>query len=513
MKVQICSKYLIFPVNKEAAVKRLKFAKDGEEVYGLNIRLDNIQPDFFAYIDVERFMGEELELTIDPEMPIHFSEANEMSFEDEYHEPLRPQVHFTTKNGWNNDPNGLVYMDGKYHLFYQYNPCVPQWNNMHWGHAVSTDLLHWEEKDIALFPDETGTMYSGSAIPDERNLLGLNTDQQKAMILFYTATKSPRSQCMAYSLDSGETFIKYEGNPVVPHIEGYNRDPKVVWCDEMDCYVMALYLKQDRYGLLKSDDLKEWNLFQQVSLAADSECPDLFCLKDGKGKRRWVLMGASDKYLVGEFKKNEFVPLQTVRSLHYGKINYAAQSYDGIPDRVVRIAWNKLKVDGGRFSQQMGFPTEMSLEKLSGEYYLCARPVYEIDKLYLNEIKDGGVRLSTDQARKWDVDTAPLLLSLKADAAAKFDLTFFGGKIAVDPARNELKVLDSIGPLSLSQGETDITILIDRCSVEVYADGGKICFTERFVCDYNLPFVEIKGEGEIVDIEMHTLKSIWEEEK
>lgn len=511
LKYTICSKYLVFPVNKEAAVKRLTFLAGETPVYELNIRLDNLHPDFYSYVDVGRFMGEELELTVDPIMPLRFETAEEMKFKDEYKEPLRPQVHFTTKNGWNNDPNGLVYMDGKYHLFYQHNPCAPQWNNMHWGHAVSVDLLHWEEKEIALFPDETGTMYSGSAIPDEQNLLGLNTEKQKAMVLFYTATKPPRKQCMAYSLDSGETFIKYDGNPIVPHIEAYNRDPKVVWCAEMGCYVMALYLNQDRYGLLESKNLKEWKLFGQVALAGDSECPDLFCLTDSDGNRRWVLMGAADKYLVGKFENREFVPLQTGRSLHYGKINYAAQSYDGIPDRVVRIAWNKLKVDGGRFSQQMGFPTEMSLEKLTGEYYLCARPVREIEKLYLDEIKETSLLLSPDNAKRWDVESAPLLISLKADAA--LSISVFGGKIIVDPERNELKVLDSVGPLSLSCRQTELTVLIDRCSMEVYADGGKICFTQRFVSDYNLPFVEITGKGEISEIEMHTLKSIWEEEK
>ena len=521
MKHKICKKYLVFPVNKEAAVKKVSFAIGGEEVYCLNIRLDNLSPDFSAYVDVSRFMGQEAELSVDPDMPLCFTEAEEMYFEDEYKEPLRPQVHFSTKNGWNNDPNGLVFMDGRYHLFYQYNPCSPLWNNMHWGHAVSTDLLHWQEKEAALFSEPQGTMFSGSAIVDHRNLTGLGGAEQKAMLLYYTFTAEPRPQCLAYSTDSGETFIKYEGNPILPHIEAYNRDPKVVWCEETGCYVMALYLEDDRYGLYRSNDLISWKHFQQISLSGDSECPDLFCLRDDDGRRRWVLMGASDKYLVGEFKKGQFVPLQSTRSLHYGKINYAAQSFSDLPDdRVVRIAWNRLRVDGGRFSQQMGFPTEVTLEKLSGEYFLCARPISEIDALVDSSQEWRDVQLSQELVR-FDVAAAPLLIRLKAKRDTSVTLTIFGGRIRINPVANELFVQTStalkepprLAPLSASGRDTELTLLIDRCSLEVFADDGKICLTERFVCDYNLSQLTLKGEGCVDYIEIKTLKSIWEERK
>ncbi len=513
MKIKVKSKYLVFPVNKEGAVKRLKFVKDGEEVYGLNIRLDNILPDFYAYIDVERFVGEEMEIAVDPEMPICFREADEMRFEDEYREPLRPQVHFTTKNGWNNDPNGLVYVNGTYHLFYQYNPCAPQWNNMHWGHAVSKDLLHWEEKDIALFPEAGGTMYSGSAIEDKENLLALNTDEQNAILLYYTLTAEPRPQCLAYSTDGGNRFVKYEGNPVLPHVEAYNRDPKVVWCEELGRYLMALYLNDDRYGFYTSENLVDWKPLQQITLSGDSECPDIFSLTDDEGKRFWVLMGASDKYLIGVFEDGRFVPVQSQHSLHYGKINYAAQSFNGIPDgRVVRIAWNKLKVDGGRFSQQMGFPTEMSVEKLSGEYYLRSRPVAEIDELIESTDIQKNIDLS-ETALKAEVAAAPLLIRIRAERNARFAFNVFGGKITVDPSFNELGVLGSKAPLSITEADTEFTILIDRCSMEVFADGGKICLTERFVCDYNLPYITLTGKGKIKNLEVHTLKSIWREKQ
>ena len=521
MKVKITKKYLVFPVNKEAAVKKISFTLSGEEVYCLNIRLDNLLPDFSAYVDVGRFMGEELELSVDPQMQLCFTEAEEMRFEDEYKEPLRPQIHFSTKNGWNNDPNGLVFMDGRYHLFYQYNPCSPLWNNMHWGHAVSTDLLHWQEKEAALFSEPQGTMFSGSAIVDHKNLTGLGSAEQKAMLLYYTFTAEPRPQCLAYSIDSGKTFVKYEGNPILPHVEAYNRDPKVVWCEELGCHVMALYLEDDRYGLYRSDDLISWKPFQQISLSGDGECPDLFCLRDSEGKRRWVLMGASDKYLVGEFKKGQFIPLQSTRSLHYGKINYAAQSFSDLPDdRVVRIAWNRLRVEGGRFSQQMGFPTEMSLEKISGEYFLRSRLIPEIENLIETTDAYSDLELA-DTPVSLDVAAAPLLIRMRAKRNTSFELKIFGGTIRANPSHNELFVQTStalkepprLSPLSVSGKETELTLLIDRCSLELFADDGKICLTERFVCDFNLPYVAIAGEGRIQNIEINTLKSIWREKQ
>ena len=173
MKLEIKNKYLIFPVNTLSTKKALTFKINGETVYELNIKLDNGNPNFYAYIDVSRFIGQTMDIFVAPEMKLEFREADEMNIENLYCEPMRPQVHFTTKNGWINDPNGLVYIDGVYHMFYQYNPTEPNWDNMHWGHAVSSDLIHWEEKDVALFPDERGVMFSGSAVMDYKNILNL----------------------------------------------------------------------------------------------------------------------------------------------------------------------------------------------------------------------------------------------------------------------------------------------------------------------------------------------------
>ena len=166
MKILIKYKYLIFPVNKYASEKKLTLSDSLNGEYKLKIRLDNISPDFDAYVDVSRFIGREISVSAEPNMEVRFKESDTMDIPGIYTEDYRPQIHFTTRNGWLNDPNGLIFIDGKYHMFYQHNPCEPRWGNMHWGHAISRDMIHWEETDIALFPDKSGTMFSGSAIAD-----------------------------------------------------------------------------------------------------------------------------------------------------------------------------------------------------------------------------------------------------------------------------------------------------------------------------------------------------------
>jgi len=205
MRMKIKAKYLVFPINIMSTKKKVYFQQNGKQVYKLDMYLDNVNPTFFAYIDVSRFVGEILDISISPEMDLMIKEADAIDIDGVYQEALRPQVHFTTKNGWINDPNGLVYWNGMYHMFYQYNPAAPVWDNMHWGHAVSRDLIHWEEKSIALFPDERGTMYSGSAVVDRNNLLGTG---QETGVLFYTTTE-PFCQNLSFSTDDFATIQRY----------------------------------------------------------------------------------------------------------------------------------------------------------------------------------------------------------------------------------------------------------------------------------------------------------------
>ena len=514
MTITITRKYLIFPTNPRCAVKTVTLSSGSTLLYDFTLRLDNIAPTFPACVDVSRFIGQTLTLAVEPDMPLFVEQADEMPLDGLWDEPLRPQVHFTVKNGWNNDPNGLIFHDGYYHMFFQYNPCAAEWGNMHWGHAVSRDLLHWAEQDIALFPDAHGTMYSGAAITDTAGLAGLGDG---AMLLYYTAAGGrnllsrgqPSTQCLAYSTDGGKTFAKHPANPILPHIEGRNRDPKVIWVEEMRTYVMALYLAEDRYALLRSDDLLAWTQFQTIRLPGDSECPDLYVLPCGD-ERLWVFSGASDFYLVGRFTADGFVPAGEPRHLTGSKVSYAAQSFSGIPDgRVIRFWWDRLGAPGDRFSQQMSIPTEMHLEEEAGVYHLCAAPIRELESLYR-----GGETLTdytADTPVRLDTGHVPLDLTLElpwCDAVLTLDL--FGTQLVCDMPRNQLTCGNDKIALRTTDRDLSLRLIIDRCSLEIFADGGRICLTRLMLCDPNLPRVILSADRpvRIGRLAWHALASI-----
>lgn len=298
-------------------------------------------------------------------------------------DPRRPRAHFTAPRGWINDPNGPIFYEGQYHLFYQHNPGAPVWGNMHWGHAVSRDLVRWEHLPIALFPDETGTMFSGSAIEDTENRTGLTQNGRNPLILYYTAAGEPFEQRMAFSTDGGRTFQKRPGSAVIPHIIGSNRDPKVAWDEEKGVYRLALYLDGDEYALFESQDLIHFVPRQTLSLPGDNECPDLYPVAADDGARLWVLCGAHDIYLVGRFDENGlFAPVQSAGRLHYGGCSYAAQSFSGIPGgRILRMSWNQAPLNSPLIQGGMCTPAEMRLICREGRYLLCAQPAREFESL------------------------------------------------------------------------------------------------------------------------------------
>lgn len=517
MKINIRDKYLIFPVNTLAAKKVLTFNLNGETAYQINIKLDNFSPDFYAYIDVSKFIGQTLDIFVAPEMKIEFRESDEIDIDNLYHEPMRPRVHFSTKTGWINDPNGLIYVDGTYHLFYQYNPTEPRWDNMHWGHAESKDLIHWEEKAITLFPDERGTMFSGCAILDEKNLLGKNEDDKKATLLFYT-TNAPFCQNISYSTDNFKTVHRYEGNPIIGHIRARNRDPKVVFCDELDCYIMILYLDEDIYCIFRSDDLINWAEIQQIHLVGDRECPDIFPLYDSHGNRKWIIIGANDKYLVGNFEKGQFVAEQSVLSLHYGNSAYAGQTFSNLPNgRIVRIVWNRWSLPTFNFCGQMGIPMELSLCKYNGTYYLQAYPVEEIKDIYNRTKTYSNITVSQDLSFSEALESTAQLVKIKGKNldGGKMTVSLFGRDISFDFSNNTILIGDRVAPISLTHSELDITVVVDRLSIEVFSDSGKIFMSylnEDTVCDFNIPSLTIQVDRKITleSIEINSLESIWD---
>ncbi|MBE6607819.1 MAG: glycoside hydrolase family 32 protein [Ruminococcaceae bacterium] len=514
MTLTVTKKYLVFPVNISASMRKVNMEISGEIVYALNLALDNENPKFQAYIDVSRFIGKEIGISVSPETELSVRESDTMDIEGLYYEELRPQAHFSPKNGWNNDPNGLVYLDGIYHMFFQYNPGAPCWENMHWGHAVSSDLIHWEEVDTALYPDETGTMFSGSAIVDKKNTLGLQTGDLPTGVLFYTAT-APFCQRMAYSTDGFKTITKYENNPVIGHIVGDNRDPSVVYCEELKKYIIALYLDGDVYALFASDDLVNWKEIQRIHMEGDNECPDLFCINTTDGERKWVLIGAHDRYLVGDFVDGKFVSVQDIRSLHFGNSAYAGQSFSDLPDgRAVRVdwlRWHELRADG--FSQQMSIPLEMSLDKIDGIYHLAVLPVKEIETIFAKTEKYENVSLKAGENTSYALDDSAYMFKLSGKLLSEntVKLSFFGKDIECNFKENKISLGQLTGPITYSGEEFNITVVVDRCSIELFSDNGRVYITECTVADRNMREFSVSADKDCVidNIELYSLKSIW----
>lgn len=473
-------RFLVTPVNDALPKKHYRLlSEDGTLLYDFDASLDFENPRFDSYADITRFGDVKVTLTDDDGNAVMFRESDRFPAMDEIKDGtfLRPAVHFTSRIGWNNDPNGLILVDGKYHMFYQHNPHSVNWGNMTWGHAVSDDLVHWEELGDILFPDETGTMFSGSAYCDHDNVTGLGKD---AVLLFYTAAGEhnelskgvPFSQCLAYSNDGGFTFTKYEKNPIIPHIIGGNRDPKVEWCPEIGRYTLALYLDGNDYVLFASDNLLDWEKIADVPMPNDNECPDFYKLPvRGEDTEKWVFSGAHDTYIVGNMDSGTFTPEQPDLFYHRGPgVSYAAQTFSGTGDRRIKIAWDRADAPGAVFNSQMGLPVEMFLQRVDGTILLGSYPVQEVELL-----KKDGFDITEDSCAT-DVEIAI------ADDCEAFVLSCYGMEIRIDPAAGTYSHGSCTAPLTIT-GAKKMRVIFDSIGAEIFADGGLVYSTIGQVAD------------------------------
>lgn len=445
-----------------------------------------------------------------------------------YNEKYRPQFHFSPKDNWTNDPNGLVYYKGEYHLFFQHNPTGREWGNMTWGHAVSPDLVHWTELDDALGPDRMGTIFSGSAVVDTYNTGGFQRDSEKAIVAFYTAAggTSPESagrpftQCIAFSTDRGRTWTKYGRNPVLPHIVAENRDPKVFWYSPGKHWVMALYLDGTDYALFTSPDLKEWTRTCTISFPGCGECPDLFELPvDGdSNNRKWVFVGGSGNYLIGTFDGKTFTKESGPLQGDYGANYYATQTYNSIPakdGRRIQITW----MTGGNypdmpFNQQMNFPCELTLRAFSEGIRLCRVPVREIKSLYTKghtwagkTLKPGDNLLGGITGELFDIQA-----QIEVGGAGEFGIKARGEAVSYSVKDKKLSCLGRTADLEPIAGRITIRILVDRASIEVYGNGGKVVMTSCFLPDEKNKSLEIYTSGgpvKVVSLKVYPLRSAW----
>lgn len=523
LTLKITKKYLNLPVShqKERAVMTL--AVDGKPVRSFDIRLASGEPDYWVFCDVSSFKGKQIKISYrgDAAGMDKIYQADEIAGQDSlYKETNRPQIHYTQRRGWNNDPNGLIYYEGEYHLFYQHNPYERDWGNMHWGHAVSKDLIHWEELPIALFPDEHGTMFSGSAVIDYKNTAGFNKGNVPAMVAVYTADSPEKQvQCIAYSLDKGRTWTKYDGNPVVDSKAKWNshdtRDPKVFWYEPTGKWVMVLN-ERDGHSIYNSDDLKHWTFESHIT--GFWECPELFELPvDGvTGNKKWVMYGASGTYMIGSFDGRTFVPESGKHYYSTGTI-YAAQTFTNIPSgdgRRIQIGWGRISHPGMPFNGTMLLPTVLSLRTTKDGIRLFSEPIKELETLQIakGQWKDLSAEKAGELLQLYNhTGSLRIRTTLSLSHATNAGLSLYGQNL-LDYDMNFNKVNGVFySPEDMTSMEISVDIILDRTSVEVFVDGGAYSYSmERRADPSNKDGFRFWGNNiQVKNLEVYELQSIW----
>ncbi len=467
-----------------------------------------------------------------------------------YQEKYRPQFHFTAKKNWINDPNGLVYYNGEYHLFFQYMPPHRHGAYKDWGHAVSKDLIHWEQVPQHITPHKVwGGCWSGSAVVDVNNVSGFQTGAHKPILAFITNGGNPNAgygpkntQNIAYSIDGGTTFTYYDQNPIIENIHEANRDPKVVWDEDSKQWVMSLYMdKGYDFGIFTSTNLRDWKQTSTLTLDRIAECPGFepFVVDGSTSSKKWVFFGANGNYVVGTFDGKQFLPETGTIHGEYGNNFYAAQTWDNAPDgRRIQIGWMPTnKYPGMPFEQQMNFPNEVSLKSTQEGLRLFRMPIAEIKNLYDSEIKwKKSITNQTDNPLK-DLkgDTYDFSFEIDLLKSNKIDIGIRGATIQYDVAKKILRAggspvqsdfppdkwksfvrtnvneSNNLGEATLYpiNGKIKLRILVDRTTIEIFANDGRIAITSNFMPTED-HYYHLTTDGEAnVAAEIHSIKSIW----
>ncbi|MCU0962837.1 MAG: glycoside hydrolase family 32 protein, partial [Pirellulaceae bacterium] len=438
-----------------------------------------------------------------------------------YREKYRPQFHFSPRVGWNNDPNGLVYHAGEWHLYFQHNPYGWKWGNMHWGHAVSTDLVHWTELPIAIYPRRYDDwVFSGGALVDKDNTAGFKSGTEDVIIAAYTSTG--RGEAIAYSHDRGRTFTEYDGNPVIRH---QGRDPKIIWYAPGQHWVLAVYDEEatggeqkQRIAFYTSDNLKQWT--RQSQLDGYFECPEIFELPvDGDSARtRWVVYAANGDYQLGSFDGRTFTPDHPAKHRYnWGNCFYASQTFSDVPPddgRRIQIAWGQIGHPDMPFNQQMNFPVELTLHTTEDGLRMFANPVREIAALHARSFQLLDAPIVPDQNPLTELGGE--LLHIQAEIhvgdARQIELNIRGQQLSYDAVAQTLTCLDREAPLPLQDGCLQLEILVDRLSIEFFGNGGRVYMPMGMVIDPDNTQLAIAARGGTATIRsmaVHHLNSAW----
>lgn len=593
IKVENPTKYLLLPIQEEKDEAQVLLDTGSKDDTWMDVRLAQNGSDYFvpfalgkgktATVKILGLKKDALALSL-----LKLSNTFDTTNTDYY----RPSYHFTPLYGWMNDPNGMVYKDGEYHLYFQYNPYGSKWGNMHWGHAVSKDLVHWEHLDPAIARDPVGHIFSGSSVVDKKNTAGFG---KNAIIAIYTnnSVNHDEVQCIAYSNDNGRTFTKYEGNPVLTPFDGLKdfRDPKVFWYEKGKCWYMIVSAdKETRF--YKSKNLKKWTYVSAFGKGLGQqpcqyECPDFFQLpvNGDKKKMKWVMTmninpgcwfgGSATEYFVGDFDGKKFTcpDAHDVKWLDWGKDHYATVTFSNTGDRVLGITWmsNWQYANLTPFKQNRGangLPRELKLYEKNGKYYISedvAPEVYALRKDTKNvadaSVSDekmlAGVAANMEGAFEIEADVTPdangiagieISNNKRERTMIYFDMK--QGKVVMDRTESGLsdfgkqsvphdielawdkqraaegkepaRIANSINykndfalatwaPLSLCEDGKKtyhVDIFVDKSSVELFVDGGRIAMTNLVfpVAPYeNVKLYTQGGKAEFKNLKVHKL--------
>ena len=525
-------RYLLLPVEEVMPDVRVSMIVNNKEVNVADVRLAVNRVDYFVPLDLSDYAGKNilLKFKLGSNDPIRGKLSavccKEMKLSDTFdtgnREKFRPTYHFSPLYGWMNDPNGMVYKDGEYHLFYQHNPYGSKWGNMHWGHAISKDLINWEHRPDAITPDALGTIFSGSAVVDTDNTAGFGAG---AIVAIYTQNSDRQVQSIAYSTDNGRSFTKYENNPVLTSDARDFRDPKVFWHKETQRWIMLLAVGQEMQ-IFSSSNLKDWAFESSFGEGQGAhggvwECPDLFELPvDGTNEKKWVLLcnlnpggpfgGSATQYFVGTFNGKEFAnesPSQT-KWMDWGKDHYAAVTWSDAPDnRRIAIAWMSNwqyanDVPTSQYRSPNSVPRDLSLFTVDGETYLQSAPspellalrdaskkrsfkvngtrtikemipgndgAYEIELTIENQRADViGFRLYNDKGEEVDMQYDMKEKKFSMDRRKSGDVGF-----------NENFPMLTWTAIESGKDELKLRLFVDKSSVEAFVDGGRFVMTNQ----------------------------------
>ena len=525
-------RYLLLPVEEVMPDVRVSMIVNNKEVNVADVRLAVNRVDYFVPLDLSDYAGKNilLKFKLGSNDPIRGKLSavccKEMKLSDTFdtgnREKFRPTYHFSPLYGWMNDPNGMVYKDGEYHLFYQHNPYGSKWGNMHWGHAISKDLINWEHRPDAITPDALGTIFSGSAVVDTDNTAGFGAG---AIVAIYTQNSDRQVQSIAYSTDNGRSFTKYENNPVLTSDARDFRDPKVFWHKETQRWIMLLAVGQEMQ-IFSSSNLKDWAFESSFGEGQGAhggvwECPDLFELPvDGTNEKKWVLLcnlnpggpfgGSATQYFVGTFNGKEFVnesPSQT-KWMDWGKDHYATVTWSDAPDnRRIAIAWMSNwqyanDVPTSQYRSPNSVPRDLSLFTVDGETYLQSAPSPELLKLRdiskKRSFKVNGTRTIKDmisgndgayeieltiENQRADVIGFRLYNDKGEEVDMQYDMK--EKKFSMDRRKSgEVSFNENFPMLTWTAIESGkdalkLRLFVDKSSVEAFGDGGRFAMTNQ----------------------------------